>query len=291
MEGYVVNKASTDRPWQGDLCQFFTREEVARICLRQLRLPRDLLSLRLLEPSAGHGAFIIPLVPRLVRACRLRRQSCDAIQPVIRAFEIDPVVAASLRRKCATELRKQGLAPKQARRLVRCWIQTGDFLEKRITTRFSHIVGNPPYIRWDAVPESLRDRYQERFSSFKQRADLYVAFIQKSLALLQPMGQLGFLCPGNWTRNVYGGAVREALTSTGYLKSIVDFSDVETFETPADVYPHFFVFQHGRSGLTKLSSMKSNGSGVVSTVPVTRQFAPSASPLTLNVGGGASHPP
>jgi adenine-specific DNA-methyltransferase len=246
------------------------------------------LSLRLLEPAAGHGAFIIPLIPRLVRSCRSRRRSCDALQPVIRAFEIDPVVAASLRRKCATELRKQGVAPKQARRLVRCWIQTGDFLEKRITARFSHIVGNPPYIRWDAVPESLRDRYRERFSSFKQRADLYVAFIQKSLALLEPTGQLGFLCPGTWTRNVYGGSVREALTSTGYLKSIVDFSDVESFETPADAYPHFFVFQHGRSGLTKLSSMKSNGSGVVSTVPVARQFAPSASPLMLNVGGGVA---
>jgi adenine-specific DNA-methyltransferase len=288
MEGYFVDRAATDRPWQGDLCQFFTREEVARVCLRQLRFPRDPLSLRLLEPAAGHGAFIIPLIPRLVRACRSRRRSWDALRPVIRAFEIDPVVAASLRRKCATELRRHGLAAEQAGRLVRSWIQTGDFLEKRITTRFSHIVGNPPYIRWDAVPEPLRDRYRERFSSFKQRADLYVAFIQKSLSLLQPTGQLGLLCPGNWTRNVYGGSVREALTSTGYLKSIIDFSDVESFETPADAYPHFFVFQRGRTGLTKLSSMRTNGSSVESTVPVARQFAPSASPLTLNVAGGVA---
>jgi adenine-specific DNA-methyltransferase len=288
MEGYFVDRTAANRPWQGDLCQYFTREEVARICLQRLSLPRDLLLLRLLEPAAGHGAFILPLIPRLVRACRLSRRSCDALRPVIRAFEIDPAVAASLRRKCAAELRRQGVAPEQARRLVRSWVQTGDFLEKLITARFSHIVGNPPYIRWDAVPEPLRDRYRERFSSFKQRADLYVAFIQKSLALLQPTGQLGFLCPGNWTRNVYGGSIREALTSTGYLKSIIDFSDVESFETSADAYPHFFVFQHGQSGLTKLSSMRSNGKGVASTVPVARQFAPSTSPLTLNVAGGVA---
>ena len=69
----------------------------------------------------------------------------------------------------------------------------------------------------------------------KQRADLYVAFIEKSLNLLQPNGQLGFLCPGTWTRNVYGGAVREALTSRGHLnKTIFDFSDIESFETPTD---------------------------------------------------------
>src|SRR5260370_37987291 len=206
MEGYFVDRAATDRPWQGDLCQYFTREEVARICLRQLSLPRDLLSLRLLEPAAGHGAFIIPVIPRLVRACRSRRRSWDALRPVIRAFEIDPVVAASLRRKCAAELRRHGIAPEQARRLVRSWIQTCDLLETRLTARFSHIVGNPPYIRWDAVPAPLRERYRERFSSFKQRADLYVAFIQKSLSLLKPTGQLGFLCPGNWARNVYRGS-------------------------------------------------------------------------------------
>ena len=44
MEGYFADRAATDRPWQGDLCQYFTREEVARICLRQLSLPRDLLA-------------------------------------------------------------------------------------------------------------------------------------------------------------------------------------------------------------------------------------------------------
>src|SRR5260370_24006525 len=141
MEGYFVDRAATDRPWQGDLCQYFTREEVARICLRQLSLPRDLLSLRLLEPAAGHGAFIIPLIPRLVRACRSRRRSWDALRPVIRAFEIDPVVAASLRRKCATELRRHGLAPEQAGRIVPSWLQTADFIQKRITTRCSHTFG------------------------------------------------------------------------------------------------------------------------------------------------------
>jgi adenine-specific DNA-methyltransferase len=59
----------------------------------------------------------------------------------------------------------------------------------------------------------LRESYRKRFSSFKQRADLYVAFIERSLDLLEPNGQLAFLCPGNWTRNVYGGAVRKAFTS------------------------------------------------------------------------------
>src|SRR5262249_59684819 len=91
-----------------------------------------------------------------------------------------------------------------------------------------------------------------RFTSFKQRADLYVAFIEHALELLESHGQLAFLCPGTWTRNVYGGAVREAFTSLGQLKTIIDFSDVDSFETSAETYPHFFVFQKDRSGQTSI---------------------------------------
>ncbi len=44
-----------------------------------------------------------------------------------------------------------------------------------------------------AVRRALRDVYKTRFKSFKQRADLYVAFIEHALGLLEPYGQLAFL--------------------------------------------------------------------------------------------------
>ena len=87
--------------------------------------------------------------------------------------------------------------------------------------------------------------YKVPFASFKQRADLYVVFIEHALSLLDQHGQLGFLCPGTWTRNVYGSAVRQAFTSLGQLKTIIDFSDAESFETSADAYPHFFCISEG----------------------------------------------
>src|SRR4051794_14487983 len=109
MEGYVAEKAGDDRPWQGKLCQFFTRADVARVCMQQLDFPRDLLSIRLLEPAAGQGAFILPLLPRLVRRCLKSGESLETLVPCIRAFEIDPAVAAALRRKCADVLHGAGV--------------------------------------------------------------------------------------------------------------------------------------------------------------------------------------
>jgi adenine-specific DNA-methyltransferase len=265
-----------------DLCQFFTREKVAELCLRHVTFPKNLLSIRLLEPAAGQGAFFLPLLARLVRSCRRQNKSFDVLRPIIRAYEIDAQVAITLRVQTATALEALGVDGPTARSIARDWIRNEDFLETRPRRCFTHIVGNPPYIRWDAIPGSLRDSYKVRFPSFKQRADLYVAFIEHALSLLDQHGQLGFLCPGTWTRNVYGGAIREAFTSFGQLKTIIDFSDVESFETSADAYPHFFVFQKGRNGPTKIRSMAGTDEIRSSGKTIVRTFLPSASPLFLS---------
>ena len=282
MEGQFLGSDNAERPWQGDLCQFFTRESVARYCLRQLTLPANILSLRLLEPAAGHGAFLVPLISKLARACRAQKRSYATLSKCIRAYEIDPFVAASLREKCTDSLCENGVPTEIAKRVARYWVRNEDFLEAKIRSRFSHIVSNPPYIRWDAIPARLRESYRTRFLSFKQRADLYVVFIERAFELLQSDGQLGFLCPGNWTRNGYGGAVRELLTSKGYLKKIVDFSDVDSFEQSADAYPCFFAFQKGRNGSTQIFSMSDGEKLSRAGTAVRRRFNSSATPLLLS---------
>jgi adenine-specific DNA-methyltransferase len=282
MEGRVDISPDAARPWQADLCQFFTRENVAELCLRHVTFPKNLLSLRLLEPAAGQGAFFLPLMARLVRSCRRQEKSFDVLRPTIRAYEIDAQVAATLRFQTETTLEALGIDGPTALRIARDWVRNEDFLEAKPRKRFTHIVGNPPYIRWDAIPAALRESYKARFASFKQRADLYVAFIEHALSLLEQGGQLGFLCPGTWTRNVYGSAVREAFTTLGQIKTIIDFSDAESFETAADAYPHFFVFQMGENGPTTIRSMAGVKKLCPSGKSVVRRFLPSASPLFLS---------
>jgi adenine-specific DNA-methyltransferase len=218
MEGRFDAQQEVERPWQADLCQYFTRGSVAELCLRHVAFPENILTIRLLEPAAGQGAFFLPLLPRLVEACHAQGKKFDTLGPVIHAYEIDPEIAASLRANCAGKLEDLGISRAKAKDIAQSWIKHEDFLEARPSKRFTHIVSNPPYIRWDAIPAPLRDVYKARFKSFKQRADLYVAFIEHALGLLESHGQLAFLCPGTWTRNV---AIREAFTSQGQLKSII----------------------------------------------------------------------
>src|SRR3954451_15177698 len=104
MEGRVDIPPDTGRPWQADLCQFFTRENVAELCLRHVTFPKNLLSMRLLEPAAGQGAFFLPLVARLIRSCQRQEESFDVLRPIIRPYEIDAQVAATLRLETETTL-------------------------------------------------------------------------------------------------------------------------------------------------------------------------------------------
>jgi adenine-specific DNA-methyltransferase len=53
---------------------------------------------------------------------------------------------------------------------VRAWVKNEDFLDAKLKTTFSHIVGNPPYIRWDAVPATLRATYKKRFSRLLKKS-------------------------------------------------------------------------------------------------------------------------
>jgi hypothetical protein len=76
--------------------------------------------------------------------------------------------------------------------------------------------------------------------------------------------------------------VREAFTTLGQLKTIIDFSDAESFETSADAYPHFFVFQKGGSGPTRIRSMAGSDKIGPSGKTVVRTFLPSGSPLFLS---------
>ena len=112
--------------------------------------------------------------------------------------------------------------------IAQCWIRNEDFLEARPRKRFTHVVSNPPYIR-SGICTTLRDVYKTRFKSFKQRADLYVPFIEHALGLLGPYVNSPSCAPalGHGTSTAMPFA--QAFTSKGQLKTIIDFSDVDSF--------------------------------------------------------------
>src|SRR5207253_627917 len=63
---------------------------------------------------------------------------------------------------------------------------------------FDAVLGNPPYVRPHRI-DAAEKRYLKRaFTTFRQKSDLFVCFMERAVQLLAPGGRLGLLVSRSW---------------------------------------------------------------------------------------------
>ncbi len=99
---------------------------------------------------------------------------------------------------------------------------------------FDCIIGNPPYIRIQAMKEWAPlevEIYKELFRAGRTgNYDIYVVFIEQGLKLLNAKGQLGFICPHKFFNSKYGEAARAIIAKGKHLAHVVHFGDQQVFD-------------------------------------------------------------
>jgi adenine-specific DNA-methyltransferase len=199
-------------------------------------------SKRLLDPGCGSGAFTAAAAVRLIRATG-RPQSAMDLADCILGVEKDAKTAADCRERVRDVLVAEGVEPAIATALAERWIVTADFLQLPIERRFDFVVGNPPYVRQEAIPKEQLERYRLEFECFYDRADLYIAFFEKGLKLLRRDGCLGFICPDRFARNKYGKKLRAFISHAYKVESVLDLAQASPFEPDVICYPGIFVMR------------------------------------------------
>lgn len=193
-----------------------------------------------LDPGCGRGAFTVAAARRFVRANGVQLSVTDIADRIL-AVEKDSSAAAICRERLSAALAEEGVARKAATQLAQRWVIVGDFLEYRFDREFDFVVGNPPYVRQEAISKEDLERYRAKFDCFYDRADLYVAFFEKSLKLLAPQGRLAFICPDRFARNKYGKKLRALISSCYTVESVLDLAQASPFEPEVTCYPGIFV--------------------------------------------------
>jgi adenine-specific DNA methylase len=152
---------------------------------------------RVLEPSAGDGAFLRMLSAVGVPSLR-----------ALSAFELEPAEAA-LAREAAAAL--TGVASE---------VRAADFLDWAEAAlargeRFDAAVGNPPFIRYQFLPEAQQARAESLIRGlglpFTRHANAWVPFVVASLALLRPGGRLAMVVPAELLHVLHAASVRRFL--------------------------------------------------------------------------------
>ncbi len=217
---------------------------------------RDLCGLRLLEPSCGTGAFLVPAVRRLVRSARRHRCKPSQLANCVRAFDIDRGHVEATKRAVEAVLNEEGIGNGTAKSLVEAWIHEEDFLLASLDDRgFDAVIGNPPYIRIEQLAPELQSEYRRRYESLYDRADLYVAFIERSLSLLNVEGVLSFICADRWTLNRYGAPLRRMIADRFRVKAYVDLHQTSPFESEVIAYPSIFAITPGKAESVPIARM------------------------------------
>jgi len=98
---------------------------------------------------------------------------------------------------------------------------------------FDAVIGNPPYIRIQAMKEWAPlevEFYKKRYvSASKGNYDIYVAFVEKGLSLLNDNGRFGFILPHKFFNAKYGESLRKLLADGRNLAKTTHFGDQQVF--------------------------------------------------------------
>jgi hypothetical protein len=226
--------------------QVFTRAHIVEFILDLAGYTADkpLHTMTLLEPGCGNGAFLIASVKRLL-ATKPPQVPVKSLSTCLLGVEKNAELVEQTRSALVEVLITQGVNKATATGLAVAWVVCDDFLARTPEARFDFAVGNPPYVRQEAIPKELVSDYRQRFSCFYDRADLYVAFFERSLEMLSERGTLAFICPNRFTKNNYGRKLRKRITERFKLTHVVDLPTASPFEPEVLSYPGIYVIQRG----------------------------------------------
>lgn len=98
---------------------------------------------------------------------------------------------------------------------------------------FDAVIGNPPYIRIQALKEFAPlevEHYKKAYrTAAKGNYDIYVVFVEQGLSLLNRSGRVGYILPHKFFNAKYGQPARELLSEGNHLSEIVHFGDEQVF--------------------------------------------------------------
>lgn len=205
---------------------------------------RDLSHVSIMEPSCGEGEFIIEIIRRL--AASATRYSFDinsAFHKQVSAYDID----ARKILVCLERIKREfpEIKNPEMRILAEDYLLTNH-------ESVDVIVGNPPYIRYEQIPEEKLPVYKQRFRTFYYRADMYVLFFEKSLLQLKRNGKHCFICSNRWMKNTYGKELRNMVATRYSLEQIINMESANAFDEKVLAYPAITLIKANLSSGTTL---------------------------------------
>ncbi|MEF2278727.1 N-6 DNA methylase [Deinococcus sp. YIM 134068] len=97
--------------------------------------------------------------------------------------------------------------------------------------KYDYVVGNPPYVRIQNLPEDLRRYWENLYVWASGNFDLYIPFVERALlgrqgeeahGWLRPGGRLAYILPNRFMNAGYAAGLRQNLPRVAHLRSLLN---------------------------------------------------------------------
>ena len=254
--------------------EVFTRRWVVELILDLVdyRPDRELADLRIVEPACGTGAFLGVIAERVGESCRKHGLPLSDATGAVQAFDLLARNVRASRQLVVDVLTEDGWATRDAEELAAVWVKQGDYLlQGSHDASVDLVVGNPPYIRLEDVPDERMDLYRSSCSTMTGRSDIYVGFYETALVSLRPGGRLAYICADRWMHNQYGRNLRSFIVDDFAVDMVIRMHDVDAFQEQVAAYPAITVVRRGSQG-------------AATVVETTKDFGPGSTADLLSAG-------
>ncbi len=206
------------------LGQIYTPPHIVNKILDEAGLTSpDFLDKTILDPACGDGRFLREVVGRIIHYSPEGTLEENLLK--VQGWDIDPKALALCRKALDEEIEVLGLR-------IDWDLRQQDALHQLASRqRFDFIVGNPPYIRIQHLPESQRGYLQENYGFCGSGStDTYVAFFELADRLLKDTGLCGYITPNSYFFSETARPLRQYFQERQNLRLITNYGSVRVFE-------------------------------------------------------------
>ena len=215
---------------------------VRRICTNVLPSGPELAKASICDPACGDGAFLVAVARQILR--QLPRRTALRALSRITGYDIDQKAINACRKRLQEVLYQHYPNATVKWRLFRRDALDRNAFRKDHKT-FTHVVGNPPYIRVQHLGRDRRKRLDQQWRVARGSTDFYLLFYELGLDLLQSGGLLGYITPASWLRTSSGKALRTMLANEHRVRKIMDYGNYQVFEKVTAYTAITIIEKHG----------------------------------------------